>query len=44
MSYGAIEEKSGFHTDMKNIFEAINQAQKNYNWLIAYDAIYSELD
>lgn len=41
MIYGAIEEKSGFHTDMKNIFEAIHQAQKNYNWLIAYPEVWT---
>lgn len=35
MAYGAILEKGeNFHTHLKRIFDAINNVQKDYNWLI----------
>ncbi len=36
MIYGAIDKKSGkyYYTDIKNVFAAIGNRQKDYNWLI----------
>ena len=35
MVYGAINEKGeAYYTDLKKVFEAINNRQEKYNWLI----------
>lgn len=41
MIYGVLEDQAECHTRMQNVFKALNHAQKNYNWLIAYPEIWT---
>lgn len=41
MVYAAINEKGErFYTHLKKVFEAINNRQRDYNWLISYAVCY----
>lgn len=45
MVYGAIDEKGKkYYTYLSEVFAAIHQEQKKYNWLIADSEIYPELE
>ncbi len=45
MVYGAIDEKGNkYYTYLSEVFAAIHQEQKNYNWLITDSEIYPELE